>query len=161
MKYTSSTRLLLLSPTGKICEISTKYRSTQDSWNDDGRRTLPALQLGASEHPQWSRVTRDEAGAGWMMTPVLDILFRQLRRRPSVQAPVQGWCRARSPLSPSRPKDSRVEYREGGPPAQVNWHLNTGSLTNRPPPVLTTWPGMQKGASRIGHQERSNRAALL
>ena len=102
------------------------------------------------------------------MAPVLSILFRQLWRRPSVQGP-PAWKAPRLQAGvgpevlcpPSRPQDSRVEYGEGGPPAQVTWDLNKWSRTNRPTPVHTTWPGMQKGAPWTGHQKRGNRVALL
>ena len=38
---------------------------------------------------------------------------------------------------PSRRQDLQVKYGEGGPPAQVTWHLSSWPTTNRPPPVLT------------------------
>ena len=158
----------LLSPTVKIGETSTKYISTQESRKEDGRRTPPAFQPGASEHPQGSRVTRDEAGAGRVMAPVLSIIFRQLRRRPRVQGPsvwkapgLHAGVVQEVLCPPSRPQDSIVEYGEGGPPAQVTWDLNKWSRTNRPTPVHTTWPRMQKGAPWTGHQKRGNRVALL
>ena len=99
---------------------------------------------------------------------VLSIIFRQLRRRPSIQgrlvwkAPgIRAGTVQEVLCPPSRPQDSRVKYGEGGPRAQVTWNLNTWSLTNRPPSVLATWTEMQKRAPRTGHQGRSPRAALL
>ena len=102
MNYTSSTRLHLFSSHGKIGETSTKYKSTQDCWNEDGKRTPPAPQPGESEHPKGPQVTRDGARAGWMMAPVLSLLFRLSLSRP-LQPPIQASRVTLPPLQTTGP----------------------------------------------------------